>query len=121
MILLHGTTRLRAELIVRFGPDPHYAESLGQASDDGFATYVEGGRYMFHPSEECARRKSALFPSEGGPAILRVDVPDDIIQKTDLQFFPLVHGVVQFNEKFGFEELRKAWPNLPREVRFISP
>ena len=67
--------------------------------------------------EEYARGKAALFPSEGGPAILAVDVPDAIIALAVNVFFPLGQGVVQFDEGAGLEELRAAWPTLTKEIR----
>jgi hypothetical protein len=71
--------------------------------------------------EEYARRKAAGFPHEGGPAILAVDVPDDIIDLAVNEFFPLSQGVVQFDEGAGLEELRTAWPTLPKEIRAVDP
>lgn len=81
MILLHGTTRLRAENIVRAGPDPHYLEPGGVGPASGFSMNVEIGPFLFGTPEAYARSKASEFPSEGGPAILRVDVPDDIVHE----------------------------------------
>ncbi len=42
---------------------------------------VEAGPFPFGHPEEYARGKVREFPEEGGPAILRVDLPDDIVQR----------------------------------------
>jgi hypothetical protein len=112
-ILLHGTTRGRAEKIVEEGPDPLH---LGP---DGFSTYLEGGPFPLGPPEEYARRKAGLpeCHAEGGPAILAVDVPDQIIALAVDDYFPLSQGLVQFDEGIGLEELRAAWPSLWKDVR----
>jgi hypothetical protein len=61
------------------------------------------------------------FPNEGGPAILRVDVPDDIIAlATDEVYFPLSQGLVQFDEGAGLEELRVAWSSLTKAIELLE-
>src|ERR1051326_573619 len=74
-ILLHGTTLARAEKIVADSPDPAIV------GPDGFSTYLEQGPFLFGTPEQYARSKSALpeCRDDRGPAILAVDVPDDII------------------------------------------
>ena len=67
--------------------------------------------------EEYARGKATAFPNEGGPAILAVDVPDEIIALAlDEIYFPLSQGVVQFNEGAGLNELRAAWSTLAKQI-----
>jgi hypothetical protein len=67
--------------------------------------------------EEYARGKAAVFTSEGGSAILAVDVPDDIIALAVNEVYcPLSQGVVQFDEDAGLPELRAAWPALPKQI-----
>jgi hypothetical protein len=71
--------------------------------------------------EEYARRKAAGFPNEGGPVILAVDVPDDIMAlAVDEVYFPLSQGVVQFDEGAGLEDLQAAWPTLPKQMRAVE-
>jgi hypothetical protein len=113
-ILLHGTTRLRAERIVAGGPDPKLC------GPEGFSTYLEGGPFLFGTLEEYACGQAAAFPSEGGAAILAVDVPDDIIALAVNPWFPLSQGLVQFDEGSGLEQLRAAWPTLWKETRLVE-
>ncbi len=60
------------------GPDPDYREPgtgiLPPA--EGFSTVIGDGRPCGTGTPEvAARNKDALFPNEGGPAILEVSVP----------------------------------------------
>src|SRR5262249_36355537 len=113
-ILLHGTTRLRADRIAAEGPDPKLL------APEGFSTYLERGPFLFGTLEEYACGKAAAFPNEGGAAILAVDVRDEIIALTVDQYFPLSQGLVQFDEGAGLEEPRAAWPTLWKEVRAVE-
>jgi hypothetical protein len=116
-ILLHGTTRHRAEKILALGPDPDYRETLDGPRAEGFSTYLELGPFLFGTPADYARSKAALFPDEGGPAILTVDIPDRIIAlATDPVYFPLSQGIVQFDEGAGLEELRAAWQTLSKSI-----
>ncbi len=120
-ILLHGTTRHRTEQIVAFGPDPDFIEPGGGISSEGFSTCLEGGPFPFGTPEDYARRKATAFPDEGGPAILEVNVSDDIIAlATDEAYFPLSQGLVQFDEGAGLEELRAAWSLLPKRILLLE-
>jgi hypothetical protein len=120
MILLHGTTRARAEALLQYGPDPQYQEPGGQAWDDGFSMAVEGGPFLFGSPEDYARGKARQFPDEGGPVVLAVDVPDEIVQQAVSEWFPLAQGLVQFDPGAGLEELLAAWPTLGKEIRSVS-
>jgi hypothetical protein len=119
MLLLHGTTRFRAERILRFGPDPKFQEPGGQTLDDGFSMNLEAGPFLFGTVEEYARGKALAFPGEGGPVILAVDVPEEIVQLAVSDWFPLSQGLVQFDVGAGLEELRSAWPPLAKEIRSV--
>ena len=46
-ILLHGTTRWRAERIVARGPDPNFIEPGGGPKAVNFSTYLESGPFLF--------------------------------------------------------------------------
>ena len=105
MILLHGTTRTRAERLIVYGPDPRFWEPGGQAWDDGFSMSPESGPFLFGTPVDYARGKAAAFPDERGPVILEVDVPDEIIAKVTNQWFPLSQGLVQFDVGAGLEDL----------------
>jgi hypothetical protein len=119
MILLHGTTRLRAEQIMQHGPNPRFQETGGHAWDVGFSMYLESGPFLFGPVEQYAQGKAGEFPNEGGPVILAVDVPEDIVQKAVSAWFPLSQGLVQFDLGAGLEELTAAWPALAKEIRSV--
>jgi hypothetical protein len=58
-------------------------------------------------------------PSHGHSTatILAVDVPDDLLAlAADEVYFPLSQGIAQFDEGAGLEELRAAWPTLPKRI-----
>jgi len=113
-ILLHGTTRLRAERIVAGGPDPILT------GPEGFSTYLEGGPFPFRYVGGIRHRKATAFPNEGGPAILAVDVPDEIIALTVDEYFPLSQGLIQFDEGAGLGELRAVWSTLVKEILSVE-
>jgi len=119
-MVLHGTARVRAERIESSGPDPDFVEPGGVARAEGFSTYLESGPFLLGYPEAYARGKAALFPHEGGPAILAVDVPDDIVALAVSVYFPLSQGIIQFDEGAGLEELRAAWTTLWKEVRLVG-
>ena len=120
MILLHGTTRRRAESIMQNGPDPRFREPGGLATNDGFSTCVEGGPTPFGVPSDYAKGKAMQFPNEGGAAILTVDVPSDVIAFAVNEWFPLSQGLVQFDVGNGLEELLSAWPFLVKEIRDVT-
>jgi hypothetical protein len=113
-ILLHGTTRYRAERIMADGPDPD------RCGPEGFSTYLESGPFLFGSPEEYACGHAAASPDEGGGAILAVDVPDDMIALAIDEYFPLGQGLVQFDQGAGLQELRDAWPSLWKEIRPVE-
>lgn len=119
MILLHGTTRQRAEQLLRQGPNPHFQEPGGEIGEDGFSMNVEAGPFHFGTPAEYARGKAKAFPDEGGPVILAVDVPDAIVERAVNDWFPLDQGLVQFDPGAGLEELVNAWAGLVKEIRGI--
>jgi hypothetical protein len=115
-ILLHGTTRVRAERIVRDGPDPRFLEPNGLQGEDGFSCFFESGPFLFGSPTDYACGKAKAFPNEGGPAILAVDVPDVVIAAANNGWFPASQGLVQFDVGAGIEELLSAWPDLPKQL-----
>jgi hypothetical protein len=94
------------------GPDP------ARCGADGFCTYLESGPFLFGAPEEYANRKEAH--DEGGPAILVVEVPDEIIALAENEWFPLSQGLVQVSPGAGLDELLTAWPHLRKEIRLIE-
>src|SRR5882724_5137842 len=115
-ILLHGTTRWRAERIIANGPDPDFVEPGGGPRAENFSTYLEAGPFTLDPPQTYALGKAKNFPAEGEPVILVLDVPDDIINKTDLVLNPLGFGVIQFDVGSGLEELLAAWPTIAKRI-----
>ncbi len=66
------------------------------------------------------RLKAAAFPDEGGPVILEVDVPEEIIAKAANEWFSLSQGLVQFDWGAGLEELTSAWTALEKRLVGVS-
>ena len=120
MILLHGTTRQRAEQILKTGPDPRYREPGGLAWADGFSMTLENGPFDFGTPETYARGKATEFPDEGGAVILVLDVPDDIVQRAITEWYPLSQGLIQFDPGAGLEELRAAWSVVSQSAQIRS-
>jgi hypothetical protein len=108
--LRHGTTRRRAEAILRDGPDPNFREPGSSERAEGFSTARLQGPYPYGSPDDAAARKAVLFPTEGGPAILEMEVPESIVQKADLV------GEVRFDRGYGLEELLAAWPMIARGI-----
>lgn len=108
--LRHGTTRQRAEAILRNGPDPNFREPGSLEKAGGFSTARMSGPYPVGEPETVAALKAQLFPAEGGPAILEVDVPESLAQKAD------VGGEVRFEPGYGLEELLAIWHLIPKQV-----
>lgn len=104
---------------MRLGPDPRYQEPGGQGQADGFSMSVEAGPFPFGTPAKYARGKADKFPSEGGPVILAVDVPDAVIAAAADDCFPVGQGLVQFDSGAGLEELLAAWPSLTKEIRGV--
>jgi hypothetical protein len=117
-ILLHGTTKRRAEQILECGPDPDFIEpgsgETGRA--ESFSTFLEEGPFLFGRPEDYAHCKASTFPDEGGPAILVVDVPKDIVDLAVGPYFPLEQGLVQFDRGTGLEELKAEWSRLEKQI-----
>jgi hypothetical protein len=104
------------------GPDPEYREpgtgSLPPA--EGFSTVIGDGRPCGTGTPEvAARNKHALFPDEGGPAILEVSVPARIMAIVYAD--PIAAGLarsgeIRFDPESGLKELRAEWRNLTKRV-----
>ena len=121
-ILHHGTTLRRARAIETNGPDPDFREpgtgSLPPA--EGFSTVIGDGRPCSTGTPEvAARNKHALFPDEGGPAILEILVPASNL--AILYADPIAPGVarggeIRFEPESGLAELRAEWHKLTKRV-----
>lgn len=109
-------------MIATNGLDPDYHEpgpvSLPPA--EGFSTVIGDGRCCSTGTPEvAARNKHALFPNEGGPAILEVRVPAWIM--AILYADPIANGLarsdeVRFEPESGLTKLRAEWRNLTKQV-----
>jgi hypothetical protein len=120
MMLLHGTTRRRAERILALGPDPRFREPGGQEVEVGFSLYLESGPFLFGMPEDYARGKAREFPDEGGAVILVLEVPDEVIQRSATEWFPLSQGLVQFDPGAGLEELVSVWTEVAKTAQIRS-
>jgi hypothetical protein len=81
--LRHGTTRQRAEAILRDGPNPKFREPGGADTAEGFSTARLTGPYPYGSPANMAIRKGRLFPNEGGPVFLEIEVPEAIVRQAD--------------------------------------
>ena len=122
MLLNHGTTRQRAEAILKNGPDASYREPNGTTAD-GFSTSPAVGPFDFGSPEDYARGKAANFPNEGGPAILAIELPDDLVPSIVGDVGELLPGKafnagteIRFEPGGGLEQLLAAWPQLTKTV-----
>jgi hypothetical protein len=77
----------------------------------GFSTAPTHGPYRYGDPQIIAAGKAALFPDEGGPAILEIEVPEEILALAINEVTE-----IRFDRGFGLEELRKAWPALPKRI-----
>jgi hypothetical protein len=121
-ILQHGTTLKRAQSIIAHGPDPNYKEpGTGQLpSADGFSTIIKGTTYCptGMPIEQ-AHLKDNLFPDEGGPVILEVEVPERIMAihlSNPDAVFVIRGGEIRFEAWCGLNELLAEWSNLVKRI-----
>jgi hypothetical protein len=122
IVLRHGTTLQRARAIEANGPDPDFREpgSRNIPPAEGFSTVIGDGRPCSTGTPEtAARNKHALFPNEGGPAILEVAVPAWIM--AILYADPIAAGLargseIRFEPESGLDELRAEWGNLSKRV-----
>jgi hypothetical protein len=123
--LLHGTTRQRAESIEQNGPDANFREPAGDTAD-GFSTCIAQGPFDLASPDDYARRKAALFPNEGGAAILTFELPDDLADSLVGGIGEIVSGKalnvgseIRFEPGGGLEQLRAIWPRLTITVATI--
>lgn len=111
VILRHGTTRDRADSIMRHGPNPNFTEPGGLDPARGFSTCPAQGPFPCGTPADYAARKTTLFPNEGGPAIIEMEVPRDL---ADLAID--AGGEIRFEPGFGLDELRNAWSVIAKRM-----
>ena len=126
MLLLHGTTRIRAESIIKNGPNPCFREPNGTTAD-GFSTAPAEGPFEFGSPEEYARGKAANFPNEGGPAILAIELSSELADSMIGGVGELIAGKafhagteIRFELGGGLEQLLAVWPELTKTVTFLT-
>ena len=138
MWLLHGTTRARAEGVVQHGPDIHFVEPGGLGIAENFSFTAEGKPSAVGDSLAYARGKATAFPNELGPAIVAVDVPDDVVRMAAVEHLSLYAGfieydegadvgelvalcggVVQFDPGPALDSLLARWGSLVKEIRGV--
>ena len=96
---------------MRDGPNPGFREPGELTTAGGFSMARPAGPFGLGQPEAIARAKAAIFPQEGGPVILEIDVPDDVVRRaTD------VIDEVRFEPGSGLEELLQVWPSLPKRI-----
>lgn len=62
-------------------------------------------------AEQYAAGKAKLFPNEGGPALVEIEVPADIV------VLAIDAGdEFRFEPGFGLNELLLAWPTITKRV-----
>ena len=122
MLLHHGTTRQHAESIIQNGPDANFREP-GGVTDDGFSACVPLDPFPFGSPKDYARGKAALFPREGGPAIVAFEIPDDLIDAVVGKPGHLVPGKalntsseIRFEPGGGLEQLVAEWQTLNKWI-----
>lgn len=142
MWLLHGTTRDRADGILRVGPDIDFIEPGGGAVPAENVSFTLGdSATSLGEATTYAREKARNNPSEGGPAVVAVDVPDDIVRAAAVEHLEayrtyglsieydgnaavaelvaLTGGYVQFDRGPALTELLAAWGALTKEIRGV--
>ena len=138
MWLLHGTTYTRAESIIRRGPDVHFVEPGGGGVAENFSFTAEGIPSAVGDPQTHARGKAAAFPSECGPALVAIDVPEELVRMAALehlslfgdlieyderaavgQLVTLCGGVIQFDPGAALDGLLAQWAALVKEIRGV--
>lgn len=121
--LRHGTTHRRAERLLTTPPDPNFVDPGGQYESraGGFSTVVAGFPNLgLGTPEEYAQSKASNFPNEGGPVILEIDVPVEIVDSVREDQYggsqATMSGEVRFDPTLGLSELCQAWPTLVKRI-----
>jgi hypothetical protein len=120
-IVFHGTTLRRASQILTDGPDLDFIEPGGNTPAENFSACLPFGPFECTETPEeyawgKARAAAAEGRDEGGPAMLILDIPDDIIELAVDDWFPLSQGFVQFDRGPSLDALLAAWPKLQKRI-----
>jgi hypothetical protein len=94
---------------------------------DGFSLTPANGPFDVRHPHDYARLKAANFPNEGGPAVVMIELSDEL---ADILIGPLgqvcagkalnVGAEVRFEPGGGLEELCAAWPTLQRFITLLK-
>jgi len=105
MWLLHGTTLARAQSIVQRGPDIHFVEPGGVGIAENFSFTAEGTPAAVGDSLSYARGKATAFPNELGPAVVAVDVPEEVVRMAAVEHLSLFGDLIEYDEGAEVSEL----------------
>jgi len=122
VLLVHGTTRKRAELIKKNGPHNTGGEEIDEAEFADFSMAYANTKGIKYASEY-ALLKSQGNEGEGGPALLFVRVPRWLIAKSVRLHRGLESDEVVFDDRggdHGLDDLKKTWDFLDSHVETIS-
>ena len=98
MWLTHGKTSSRAERIVAHGTDGHFAEPGGIGVAENFCFAAEGVISAVGDSVTYPQSKAAGFPNERGPAILPVDVTEEVVRMAAVEDLSLFGDLIQYDQ-----------------------
>jgi hypothetical protein len=117
--LEHGTTMQRAQNLMTKPPDLNFREKGAPPGNkaEGFSTSIPGLRaeaYGTGDARSAALSKARIpeFQDEGGPAILRMEVPVSIARRGER----ITQGEVRFTERFGIKELQERWSSIVKTI-----
>ena len=105
MWLLHGTTLARAEWIAQHGPDVNFVEPGGVGIAENFSFTTEGTPSALGASVAYALGKATGFPNERGPAVVVVNVPEELVRSAALEHLSLFEGLIEYDEAGHLDEL----------------
>jgi hypothetical protein len=124
VLLRHGTTRKRAESILRNGPNVRFREPASQEPAGSFWAAPTGSQLGIGDPAVCARRKARLFPDEGGPVILEFELEDDLwkaMVSTPRAWKQRGKAInwqdaIEFDVGHGLEQLLENWSWLVKRI-----
>jgi hypothetical protein len=102
-------------VLVLHGPNPSYVEPFDTVPSLGFCVALETTDYSLGSPEFYARSKATLFPSEGGPVILELELDEKILHLSETE----AHDY-QFERGHGIEELLNVWREIPKRIRVLA-
>ena len=122
--LHHGTTRNRAEQLLVSPPELDYREpGSGRRRTDrwgGFSTSLAGSPDIgLQTPADYARQKAGVFPTEGGPVILEIEVPAELVDRLlsdRLSRWMADSSEVRFDADSGLDDLRRVWLSLTKRI-----